>query len=1311
MTPSTPTLRWRLLVCSVGLFVIALFSACGSDDPCANTTCDFGVCESSSGQCVNESTCYVDDQCIPGYVCGDGNSCEAEATCESDGDCSAGVCNDDGVCVNDSGGCESNDECVARTFCAENGRCRPDPCNDVSCQRGVCQRGTDKCVSADTCTENTELLDCVQGEKCAEGVCAPMETFCDGITCERGVCSFEAGGCADAANCEGDDQNCLEGAYCNDMDQCRPDLCAQNDVQCDRGVCIASTGECQNATACEANGDCLSNHVCVEGTCRLQSVACGDAGGDGGCPGNQTCEYNAANLSASCQEPEVCASSFDCTGDRLCGGQSCLDPVDCRADAFEPNESAGESVNIIEVAPGGLLEASLCSNDVDWFSFDSTDLTSPTSSAQLLVRVDVAGRDRGLGQVDVEVQRDGTTVAMGSSGAMGREARIDVPLTVGIAEHGVYDVRVSAPGTISTAGLDYTLGVAVANPDTSAECSSGTELRANQQISGDTSESDSTSLGASCISNSGAAAERIYPITIDAPQRVTFELQPQLSSTDLSMSLRNSCQFDGSEAACVNDVGAGEGETLTALLDPGTHFLVVQSAAGDAGGPFSLTVNSTFTACSPSTSYCGDQQTANICAPDGGRFSAVACNAGCNPSTGRCFPPDGDRCFDAQSVSPEDIGEGEQFLTETIELRQLTNNYDVAAGGCLGGEPRTGGPEQAFQIQLPAMTSVRAVVNFENEVQGSLYVVDDCTDTDGTCNVGAIDSTENDSEEVIQYSNTTDQPETKFLIVDTDADQPFSEATIQIEFIGVVCQPAMAQCSMAGNVETCNDYGTGYDETDVCGTFGCANGLCERPDTCANPLNPRQAALQPGGVTYTDVWSNYADDVGGSADTMTCDITSTHRSAPDMIWEVPLMAGEALRASVTSSGPVDNDPSMAIQSMCGDLTDMNCIVGEETENVPSEVTYVAPQQETVYVIGDADNDDNTETWTANFEIFASACSDESIGCNSSGNIEICAGAGEVPATFQCTGGCSMGFCGTRTSDFCYDAENISSDLRATGGLSRAVNFGNFNNDLEFDGCGVSTFESDGPDAVYLVDMQAGEILSASLDNGSSTDDPALRVITGCDDPSGSCVAGGEDSATASIAYQSSTAQTVYLVADVDDATTDTFQLTGSLQTQSCTPLTASCAGSGDVNFCEPPGLAERTLSCSSCCTTLGYGTASPGAAIPDDTLNGVSETLTVSGCSTTASEVSLYVNIPHTYRGDIILDLTSPDGTTAAVKSSTFDSSADLVGLYPEDFSPIDSFSTFQGEDPNGTWTLDVGDGFGGDTGTLQDWAILAACN
>lgn len=117
--------------------------------------------------------------------------------------------------------------------------------------------------------------------------------------------------------------------------------------------------------------------------------------------------------------------------------------------------------------------------------------------------------------------------------------------------------------------------------------------------------------------------------------------------------------------------------------------------------------------------------------------------------------------------------------------------------------------------------------------------------------------------------------------------------------------------------------------------------------------------------------------------------------------------------------------------------------------------------------------------------------------------------------------------------------------------------------------------------------------------------------------------------------------------------------------------------------------------------------AQPNVAIPDNTPAGITSTLEVSGVTGVVSEqFNIDMNIVHTWRGDLILDLTSPEGTTVRLHNRAGSSADDIIGNYPGDLASAQPLSAFFGEDPNGTWTLTVSDNVGEDTGTLNSWAI-----
>ncbi|MFB6350363.1 MAG: hypothetical protein ABEK29_01030 [Bradymonadaceae bacterium] len=310
MTESMSHALSLLLLVGGLLLGVAAPAGCGGEapPPCRDKSCQFGTCSNDAGgTCVNKNTCAVHGDCIPGYVCGADNTCRAQISCEKDGDCEQGICGDDGVCVNPDS-CEQNSDCVDRTYCADDESCQPDPCNGVTCDRGVCQRGTGECVSAESCTVETQALDCVAGQKCLDGTCRSEEAYCEKMTCQRGVCSFEQETCVNASECS-EKGDCLDGYFCSsESNQCQRDLCQYNNVQCPEGAeCNPSSGECEWSESFQND----PNHLCLEGSCRLESAACGDAGGDGGCPGNRKCEYDADAQTASCREPETCQTSID----------------------------------------------------------------------------------------------------------------------------------------------------------------------------------------------------------------------------------------------------------------------------------------------------------------------------------------------------------------------------------------------------------------------------------------------------------------------------------------------------------------------------------------------------------------------------------------------------------------------------------------------------------------------------------------------------------------------------------------------------------------------------------------------------------------------------------------------------------------------------------------------------------------------------------------------------------------------------------------------------------------------------------------
>ncbi|WP_224244349.1 M28 family peptidase [Hyalangium gracile] len=93
----------------------------------------------------------------------------------------------------------------------------------------------------------------------------------------------------------------------------------------------------------------------------------------------------------------------------------------------------------------------------------------------------------------------------------------------------------------------------------------------------------------------------------------------------------------------------------------------------------------------------------------------------------------------------------------------------------------------------------------------------------------------------------------------------------------------------------------------------------------------------------------------------------------------------------------------------------------------------------------------------------------------------------------------------------------------------------------------------------------------------------------------------------------------------------------------------------------------------------------------------VTSSLVLTGDATVDS-LKLDLDLAHTYRGDLVVSLTSPSGKNAVVSNKQGGGADDLKGSF--------DLSAFAGEKAAGTWTLSVQDTATQDTGTLRGWGL-----
>jgi subtilisin-like proprotein convertase family protein len=101
--------------------------------------------------------------------------------------------------------------------------------------------------------------------------------------------------------------------------------------------------------------------------------------------------------------------------------------------------------------------------------------------------------------------------------------------------------------------------------------------------------------------------------------------------------------------------------------------------------------------------------------------------------------------------------------------------------------------------------------------------------------------------------------------------------------------------------------------------------------------------------------------------------------------------------------------------------------------------------------------------------------------------------------------------------------------------------------------------------------------------------------------------------------------------------------------------------------------------------------------IPDNAPDGVTSVITV-GDDITIFDSNTYVNISHTWIGDLIVTLTSPSGTSAILHNK--------AGGSDDNIDQTFNSSVFNGESTLGDWLLTVVDTAAADTGNLNNWSL-----
>ncbi|WP_329269552.1 S8 family peptidase [Streptomyces sp. NBC_01451] len=144
-------------------------------------------------------------------------------------------------------------------------------------------------------------------------------------------------------------------------------------------------------------------------------------------------------------------------------------------------------------------------------------------------------------------------------------------------------------------------------------------------------------------------------------------------------------------------------------------------------------------------------------------------------------------------------------------------------------------------------------------------------------------------------------------------------------------------------------------------------------------------------------------------------------------------------------------------------------------------------------------------------------------------------------------------------------------------------------------------------------------------------------------------------------------------------------------------LPGSCSGGCGAGLADAAKTVQAVSGTGG--GTTGTVFSSTTAVSVSDNGAAVESSIAVTGRTGNApSALQVGVDITHTYRGDLVITLVAPDGTTYPLKASSTSDSADNVNTtYTVDASS---------ETANGTWKLRVQDVAASDTGKINSWKL-----
>lgn len=128
---------------------------------------------------------------------------------------------------------------------------------------------------------------------------------------------------------------------------------------------------------------------------------------------------------------------------------------------------------------------------------------------------------------------------------------------------------------------------------------------------------------------------------------------------------------------------------------------------------------------------------------------------------------------------------------------------------------------------------------------------------------------------------------------------------------------------------------------------------------------------------------------------------------------------------------------------------------------------------------------------------------------------------------------------------------------------------------------------------------------------------------------------------------------------------------------------------------QPPALNEEVFSSGPLQTV-----------IPDNNKTGISSSINVA-TTPNGRKVLIKINVLHTWIGDLIVKIISPDGNTITLHNRSGSNQDDIVGTMGADINSYQSLAPLSSVSLSGPWRLQIQDLAMQDIGKLLEWAVI----